>query len=119
MAGTTTLQLLHNYAEAAAMHQRASDAGEHKKANSAYHVLDAIVREIYARGPEARTDFLGLLDNNQPGVRVWAATHALWISPERAQAVLQELASQPSSLVAFDARHVLQEWRKGELQPPY
>jgi hypothetical protein len=99
-------------------HAIGSKTGQHKKANASYRHLVAVIREIRERGPEAQEAFLTLLDHSHIGVRVWAATHALWFDPGTAQRVLQEIASGPSSLDELTARMVLQQWRSGAMRFP-
>ena len=105
--------LLAEYADAAMAHRRASREGNDKVANPAYKRLSSIVQALWMRGAEGREALLRLLDDPRIEVRGWAAAHALEIAPERAVAVLDELASGPPSLEEFSAKMVLQQWHAG------
>ena len=111
-------ELISEYRDAALTHRTASRAGDHEKANSAYERLASIVREVRKRSDEEKTVFLELLSDPSIEVRGWAASHALEFAPDRAEPVLEEIASGPESLEEFSARIVLQEWRGGRLQFP-
>ncbi len=108
--------LVAEYASAALAHRNASREGKHKNANRAHERLSAVVRELRARGSEAQSVLLRLLDDERIQVRGWAAAHALDCAPERASRVLEEIASGPSSLEAFSASMVLKQWRNGTLR---
>lgn len=110
--------LLAEYADAAVTQRRASREGKHKVANPAYERLSAVVRELRARGPDGPDALLRLLSDPRIEVRGWAAAHALEFAPERASAVLEEIAAGPSSLEEFSAKMVLQQWRAGSLRAP-
>lgn len=110
--------LLAEYADAAVTHRRASREGKHQMANPAYKRLSAVVRELRTRGHAGQDAFLRLLGFPRIEVRGWAAAHALEFAPERASAVLEEIASGPISLEEFSAKTVLQQWRAGTLHAP-
>ena len=111
-------QLVGRYAKAAMAHGRATEAGDHKKANRAYDELAAIYRELRRRGPDAQRALLPLLNDPEPGVCAWAASHALEFAPVEGEPVLRALESIPKSLVSFSAKMTLQQWREGKLQFP-
>lgn len=61
--------------------------------------------------------FLVLLDDVEPGVRLWAATHALELAPDKALRVYHALAAGPPSLARLHAETALELWAAGKLLP--
>lgn len=115
--GATVESLLGSYVDAAVMHRRASREGKHRAANPAYERLTAVFRELLVRGTDGREGLLRLLNDPRIEVRGWAAAHALEFAPERASAVLEDIASGPASLEEFSAKMVLRQWRAGLRAP--
>lgn len=109
-------QLVSKYAAAAARHGRATHEGNSDLANRSYDELANIYRLLREQGERER--LLALLADADPAVRGWAASHALEFAPQRAVAVLTELASGPPSPERLDAQTTLKEWRKGTLKFP-
>jgi hypothetical protein len=76
----------------------------------------------YARAlrqtPEGRQAIEGFLEDEEVDVRLTAAAHTLAWDPERAQAVLEEIAAGDSNH-AFEAGMTLKEFRVGRLDPNY
>ena len=64
----TVEMLVKRYGEAAAAHGRATEAGDHKKANKAYEQVAAIYRELRRRGPNSQRALLPFLNDPDPGV---------------------------------------------------
>lgn len=109
-------QLLDRYVAAAEAHLSASVEGDHVRANAAHRRLHATLRQLRKLGPEG-TDALRVAAQHQsPGVRCWAATHLLETHPDVAVPALQLLAAGENPFVAFSARMVIEEFRKGRLQ---
>lgn len=106
------------YAKAASAHRRATEAGDHKKANKAYQVIATLCRTLRQMGPEAQRSLLVLLDHTDPGVRSWASAHALEFAPSDAERVLAALARSETGFISLDARMTLRHWREGKLQFP-
>ncbi len=110
-----TATLVSDYREAAAA-QWASIFGGKPKA--AYKHSDKVVKmytELRRRGDAARSALLPLLEDSDPGVRVWAAAHALEFAPEKAEPILIDLVQKPRGPTATIARYTLQQWRDGTL----
>jgi hypothetical protein len=107
--------LVSRYADAASAHQKASEQGDHKRANPQHDVVAAVYRELRRRG-EAEA-LLPLLGHDDLGVRAWAGAHALEFAPPQGERVLEEI-SAVDGLVGFDAKMTLQTWREGELRFP-
>jgi hypothetical protein len=110
--------LVRRYAEAAGQHGRATEAGDHKKANQAHEAIASVYRELRSRGLEAQRALLVLLDDSEPGVRLWAASHALEFSPADGERVLSSMANVPKSFLSFSADMTLRQWREGTLRFP-
>jgi hypothetical protein len=113
----TTPALIEQYRLCAVEHGAATSVGNHRKANRQHDRLLAALKELRTQGEEGSTALLGLLDDESPSVRAWAATHCLKIDEARASAVLEQLAAG-TDFVAFDAKVVLAEWAKGTLRTP-
>jgi hypothetical protein len=111
-------QLLEDYKDAAMAHRHASREGDQERANPAYERLASVIRELRNRTEKEQEAFLDLLDDPSIEVRGWAAAHALEFVPDRAEPVLERIASGPESLEEFSARMVLREWRGGRLRFP-
>ena len=110
--------LVKRYAEAAAEHGRATEAGNYKEANRAYKVIAAVYMELRRRGREAQLALLPLLEAPEPGIRAWVGTHALEFSPADGERVLSHMENTPRSLVSLSAQITLRQWREGKLRFP-
>ncbi|RUO89666.1 DUF2019 domain-containing protein [Corallococcus sp. AB018] len=108
--------LVRTYAEAAELHGQASVEGKHRAANTQYARLMAAWRELRNRGEAGRSALTGLLQDSNPRVRLWAASHALEFAPVLAEAELERLAQGPAGVVRLDAEMTLSEWRAGNLK---
>ncbi|MBN9682540.1 MULTISPECIES: DUF2019 domain-containing protein [unclassified Corallococcus] len=104
------------FAKAAELHGQASVEGKHRSANAQYDKLIATSRELRARGEDGRSALTGLLEDSNPRVRLWAASHALEFAPALAEAELERLAQGPAGVVRLDAEMTLSEWRAGNLK---
>lgn len=109
--------LVARYEDAALQHRLAIDAGDHKQANRHHDVIAAVYRELRRRGRAAQQALLPLLRHAEPGVRGWAAAHAMEFSPTDGEPVLIELASAPRAL-GMSASMTLRLWREGKLVFP-
>lgn len=110
-----TKSLIEQYRKAAARHGEASVEGDYKTANRQYEIISAIFSEIRERSPDAQRSLLELLDDANPNVRLWAASHALEVAPGEGVRVLRELAAlgRPPRL---EAEMTLKEWEEGRLR---
>lgn len=108
--------LVATYAAEAEEHGRATEVGDHKRANVAH---DGLIRALHALDMvnPGRSALVQLLEHANPYVRGWTATHLLRTHTERAVAILEQLADG-SGLAALDASVVLQQWRTGRLSIP-
>jgi hypothetical protein len=113
LEGRPTDELVAIYEEAAGRHHRESNP---RKVNRAHDRLAAVYRELRARGLDAQR---ALLDHPDPGVRSWAAAHALEFAAEEGEPVLEQLvADREGRMIGFGAEWTLKVWRRGELRFP-
>jgi HEAT repeat protein len=93
-------------------------AGDPKRANSKFHRMARIYREISNRGAAAQRQLLALLDKEDPYVRLSVATYALEFDAKRAVPVLEEIDEKESGTLGFTASMVLKQWQNGEFRLP-
>ena len=110
-------QLIDAYRNAVRSHGSATEGGDHKAANAAAEQIAAIYIELRIRGKAAQDCLLWLLDDPDPAVQLWSASHALEFSPAEGEVVLERLVSK-GGLPGFDAKMTLKEWRAGRLRFP-
>lgn len=109
--------LISIYAENAKKHGEATLRGDSKVANICYDRMIESIKQIYELDPEGRL-FLELLDNGSESVKLWCATHGLFINKNTSMMTLQELANG-AGIFSFSASIVLEEWMKGSLESPF
>jgi hypothetical protein len=110
-------ELIAAYSEAARIEGRAIETGDYRTENKASDLLAAIYSELKRRGREAQCALLPLLNDDDPGVRLWSASHALEFSPFDGQPVLEALIPV-GKFLGLCAKTTLEEWRRGRLQFP-
>lgn len=99
--------------ESSQMHAQASQTGDYKTANKNYHVINkAVVYLIENGGIEKLKELLTYTDVS---VKVWVASYLIKQDDQQAVSVLEEIAFKSIPFHSSDARLVLQEWRKGNL----
>jgi hypothetical protein len=64
---------------------------------------------------DGRQAITNLIDDENPTVRLWSASHALAWSPRKAQKALEGLA-EGVGLTSFDAKITLREFRSGRFK---
>jgi Domain of unknown function (DUF2019) len=109
------LTLVDAYREAAKQHGEATENGDRKKANKSAELVSAIYSELRRRGPDAQRHLLSLTTDPTPGVRLWAASHALEFSPAEGENTLERLIVE-GRLLGLSAQTTLKEWRAGRLR---
>lgn len=110
-------ELLDAYREAAQRHGVATESGDYADGNSAADLIAAIYSELRRRGLEAQKALLPFLGDDDPGVRLWSASHALEFSPSEAEPVLRELIPV-GVFLGLSAETTLREWHAGRLDFP-
>lgn len=105
------------YRDLAFAHGQATKTGDYKAANRNHDKLIALVPQIRACGSEGQAALLALTRDQDDAVVCWAATHVLSFDEKQATAVLDELSKKPGPM-GFNAKMVLQQWKKGQLILP-
>ncbi|MDR2580611.1 MAG: DUF2019 domain-containing protein [Fibromonadaceae bacterium] len=108
----TIEELVSEYIEYASQHGKATEQGDYKKGNKAHDKLIKIYQQIKKQGDLTHPMFKEMLSSSDLGVRSWAASHSLAVSPKEAEAILIDIGKIPNSLVAFSATMTLEEWKK-------
>ena len=110
-------ELVAAYSEAASMQGAATETGDYKSGNKASDLLAAIYSELRRRGRESQCALLRLLGSDDPGVRLWAASHVLEFSPADGGQALEALIPV-GKFIGLCAETTLKEWRQGRLRFP-
>jgi len=114
---STTAELVAAYRDAAEKHGAATESADHKNANKTADVFAGVYSELRRRGIESQRLLVALLTSPSPGVRLWAASHALEFAPLEGEPVLVEL-SAGRNLIGLSAEMTLREWRNNRLRFP-
>ena len=109
--------LISDYIGNSKKHGEATLSGDSKVANIAYDKMIEVVKRIHELDSEGKV-FLGLLKHENESVKLWSATHALFINEPIAIQTLQEIAKN-SGIFSFSASMVVEEWGKGALESPF
>ena len=101
------------FVEIASKHLLYTLNGDYKNANK----LQTKFLKIYNKVNKFHRQglFEDLLNHDNEGVRLWAATASLKTNPEVAVSCLNKLISLPS-ITSMDAKMTLDLWEKGELE---
>lgn len=91
----------------------ATSNDDRKKARKFYTLVDRAFRQLRDSGRLG--ELTALLSHANDQVKLWAATHILPFDEKLATDFLSKMAEDDLSLVGFDAKMTLQEWRKGNL----
>lgn len=110
-------ELINAYSESAKIQGEATESGDYKTGNKASDLISAIYSELRRRGPDAQRALLPLLEADNPGVKLWAASHAMDFSPSDGEPVLVSLIPV-GRFLGLSAQTTLSEWRKGRLSFP-
>lgn len=102
------------YRRAAKAHGEATESGDSDAANASFDRAIAALHDLRRTPGAERAALSELSGDEDPHVRCWAATHLLPLDEPRAREVLAALASGPG-IVGFNAKMVLEQWSKGEL----
>ena len=108
-------ELIKAYSEAAKIQGESTENGDYKTGNKASDLLSAIYAELKRRGHDAQAALLPLLHNDDPGIRLWAASHAMEFSPSEGKPVLKALIPI-GKFLGLCAKTTLSEWKKGNLK---
>lgn len=109
--------LITDYEESAKQHAEATLSGDSKIANNSYDKMIKSIKKIHELDSEGVL-FLKLLNHENESVKLWSATHALFINETAAMMALQEIA-RGTGISSFSASMVAEEWSKGALESPF
>ena len=110
-------ELAHRYVEAARRRGEAIDVGDSDRANREFDEITAIYREFKRRGKGAFDALIASSRDRDPNVRAAVGWALVELFPERARAILTDVATQPG-LPGFSAEVTLREWENGHLKFP-
>jgi hypothetical protein len=111
LISSTVVELTKAYREAAIAHVTASATGRHRVANRNYDLLEEVRNELLSRGAGGEHQLVALMDDAEPAVQLWAASHSLEIASLRAELVLESLSTGPPSPLRLTAETTLRQWR--------
>ena len=101
------------FKEAAAKQAQGTEIGNSKMANRNYDILINIIN--YLKQNDSLDKLLELLEDQNVGVRIWAAAYLLPIHEKEATMVLKEI-EKGSDIHSLDAETTLSEWRRGNIK---
>ena len=110
-------ELIRAYSEAAKVQGQATESGDYTTGNKASDLISAIYSELRRRGSDAQSALLPLLREDDPGIRLWAASHAMDFTPNDGEPVLKALIPV-GKFIGLCAKTTLEEWTKGKLRFP-
>jgi hypothetical protein len=117
LATADVSELVATYRDAASAHGDATEQADYKAANEMAETVAIVYSQLRRRGRQAQEQLLSLLGDPEPGVRLWAASHALEFAPAEGEAALEQLRAI-GKLVGLSAETTLREWREGRLRFP-
>ena len=107
--------LIERYIQAAQAHGAATQRGDYKEANCQHDRIIKALKGLRALPEGEREALLEMLRNYDANVRAWAATYLLFLAPDIAVPMLEEIAAEPG-IVGFNAEVTLREFRNGTLK---
>jgi Domain of unknown function (DUF2019) len=113
----STSELAARFRDYALQQEGAQLDGDTGKYRGLYQKMESIDAELRARGQDARRALLPLLNEQNMRVRYEAAVRLLAIVPDRARAVLEEIAKSQVMPEAGDAGMMLLNLQKGIFKP--
>src|SRR5262249_25383433 len=99
----TTDELVEQFIRLAQQMGMAVLDSENRRFNRMFPRMQAIDRELRARGRQARMSLSPLLDNKNRFVRYYAAKYLLGLVPDRARRVIEEIAEFKYDALCLDA----------------
>ena len=117
LTSLTDDELVNSFESWAKSHGKAVINGDVPAANRSYWQLDAVDKELRARGDQARARLLRLLDHPELPVRYYAANWLLALDPARARAIIEDVKAGPFVSLALDAGMTLRALDEGTFKP--
>jgi len=106
-------KLIKEYIKSAISHGEATLKGDSESANNAYDSILKIYMEL--KNSNQLQALKCLLKNENSSVCVWSATHLLVESEADAVETLENI-SKRDSIIGFNAKMVIKEWKTGKLK---
>ena len=107
---------LENFISACIEKGKCEELGDSKRGNRQYAIITSSYLALKKIGQLGNME--GLLEHENPYVRLWAAYYMLPVLPIKSENTLKELSTIKGKPVAFSAQMTLLEWRKGTLSFP-
>lgn len=100
--------------ESSEKHAEATNTGDYKTCNKNYTLIKKGVDYIMEKGEiESLRE---LLNYDSVSVKLWVASFLIKLNDKKAVEVVEYIASQSIRHHSFDARILLEEWKKGNLK---
>jgi hypothetical protein len=100
------------FKETAKKHAEATEEGNYKLGNKHFDIIRTSTDYLKT---ENKIDYLYQLINDEDvGIRLWAATYLLPFYEKDALSVLSDIENN-KGLIAFTAKMTIEEWKKGNL----
>jgi hypothetical protein len=110
----TIPELVEKFRQSTVAYYSARDGDDFKKQETAGTRVNKIIEALDSFGAEGRLALIPLLGDTDQGVRTFAAADLLKVIPERAIAVLKEIASGPTYFPRITAGNFLDSYAKGK-----
>lgn len=117
MAIKTTEEALRIFIKSVNEHTKATENGEYKIVNKNYRLITDAIKYLYRNGELYKLH--DLLDDQSLSVKVWAASYLLKDFETEALEILKTASNANIPHVSFNARIIIEEWQKGNLQFPF
>jgi hypothetical protein len=114
--GSQQQVLIEEYKKWATQHGVGTMSGDSKATNASYKKMMATLAEMKGHHPSAPIELMKLLNDPNPSVASWAATHLINFCESDSLLTLERIAKSDSGLIAFDAKMVLEERRNGRFK---
>ena len=110
----TIRDLVENFKQSTVAYYSARDDDDFKTQETAGTRVNKIIEALDSFGAEGRLALIPLLDDADQGIRTFAAADLLKVIPERAIAVLKEIARGPTYFPRITAGNFLDSYAKGK-----
>jgi len=109
----TEEKIREEFLEIASRHHLTIFEGESKYANRLHKKLMKLYQKAKKVGKQHL--FIEFLNDDNEGVKLWAASFSLHSNPDSARQCLEDLAKLPT-ITSMQAKLILKLWEKGELE---
>ena len=108
-------ELVLSFAQAAAYHYEATQAGRRRDINRAADTLDSVYRRIKSYGDVGKTALLKLLDSENLAVSSMAAAYCMHFAPQECKRVFERVVKDPG-ILGLEAKYALKRFEDGSWQ---